>query len=387
MNEKIRSRRWGALWPALMVAGGVAVAVYFVKFAPRARRAPPPRMPRLVETASVAPTQYTIRVAALGLVRPAQSVTLYPRIGGAVTELSAVFLPGGMADAGEWLVRLDPADYDLAIRQRAAELEKARGDLALEEGQQAVAANEFRLLDRPADPRERSLALREPQLARARAAVSAAEAALRQAELNRERTELRAPFAGVIRARTVSPGSAVTTATPLGEIAGTDAAWIETTIPQDVLRRLRIPGAAARVTAPAVWGAERFRTGTVIRALGDLESAGRLARVLVEVDDPFARRPGPADRSILRFEQMVEVELEGETLAGIIALDSAWLRDGGKIWIRNDDNRLEIRPVTPIYRDARVALLADGLRAGERVVTSELTIAVPGMELREADRP
>jgi multidrug resistance efflux pump len=73
-------------------------------------------------------------------------------VAGEVTYTSHLFEPGAQVAAGERLLQIDPADYRLAIRQRRADLTKAKAELALEEGKVMVAEQEFTLLSRETEP-------------------------------------------------------------------------------------------------------------------------------------------------------------------------------------------------------------------------------------------
>ena len=126
---------------------------------------------------------------------------------------------------GEELVELDPTDYRLAIKQKESELAKAKFNLKLELGQQAIVKREFQLLGADLNDQEQELVLRKPHLNAAKAALAAAEAALEQAHLDLSRTRPVAPFNAIITTRNANIGawmSAFSTGTPLAKLVGTD---------------------------------------------------------------------------------------------------------------------------------------------------------------------
>ena len=65
-----------------------------------------------------------------------------------------------------------------------------------------------------------------------------------QARLNLARTEIKAPFNGVIDSRMVDTGSKITESTVLAKIVGTDTFWLMLTVPIEQLRWLKIPGSS-----------------------------------------------------------------------------------------------------------------------------------------------
>ena len=57
------------------------------------------------------------------------------------------------------------------------------------------------------------------------------------------------------------------------------------------------------------------------------------------------------------------------------------LRNENKVYVINEENRLEIRTVDVISTSAEQVLVATGVAPGEHVVTSTLPNAVDGMEV------
>jgi hypothetical protein len=58
------------------------------------------------------------------------------------------------------------------------------------------------------------------------------------------------------------------------------------------------------------------------------------------------------------------------------------LKDNSSIWIVKENQVLEIRKVRPVWRDADVVLLQDGLKPGEQLIVSDLPAPVEGMTVR-----
>jgi RND family efflux transporter MFP subunit len=255
-------------------------------------------------------------------------------------------------------------------------------------GQQSVAQREYELLGQAIPEESRDLVLRGPQLAQARATLAAAEAALDQAKLNLERTSIRAPFNATLRSRNVNVGLQVTPNTMLATLTGSDEYWIELTVPVDLLRWIRIPhghgesGSPVRVSSVSAGVTGGAREGEVLRLLPDLEPSGRLARVLVSVPDPLALKPEHAGQPALILGDYVRAEIEGVGVPSAAKLDRRFFRDGDNVWLMNDRNELEIRPVTVMFRNPDSLLVTAGLTPGDRVVVTDLPAPMPGMALR-----
>ena len=121
----------------------------------------------------------------------------------------------------------------------------------------------------------------------------------------------------------------------------------------------------------------------MIRLLSDLETEGRMARLLVEVRHPLGDDPAAEAHPPLILGEYVRVAIQGRALDNVYRIPRSALRDNARIWIARDDETLQIREVTPLWRDADYVLLQDGLAPGERLILSDLTAAVDGMAVRE----
>ena len=113
----------------------------------------------LVETISVRRGTYRPKLVVLGTVRPAQDITLSPRVSGQVIELSPKLVPGGMVRQGDQLLRIDPADFQNAVSISKSELEQKQASLEIEEGRQTLARKELALLEGTINNANRALVL------------------------------------------------------------------------------------------------------------------------------------------------------------------------------------------------------------------------------------
>ncbi len=382
-------KRWlRVVLPLLMLAGAAAGTVYLIRTRPRARERPRPPLSAQVDVLVATPAVYPARIRGMGTIVPAREVVLYPEVGGRIVRRHSNLEPGGRLAAGEEAVGIDPRDYEAAVDQAVAAMEKARFDLAMELGRKAVAEEEWKQLGGqvPTSEAGRSLALREPHLQYARAAVAAAESALGRARLNLERTAVRVPFDAVVLEKYADEGQVVGAQSRIARLAAVDAFWVQASLPWSELAWFDAPdehgrdGAAARVIARHGNGRRTERAGRVHRVLAELEPAGRMARVLVEIARPLDR--GSPEEVALALGAYVEVEIEGRPMRGVFEIPRDAVREGDRLWIMNAQDVLEIRPVTILRRLPESVIVESGLAAGERVVVSQIPLPVPGMKLR-----
>lgn len=371
---------------AVLLGGAGAVSYWIKASEPKAQReAATRKSAALVETITVNRGTYRPTLGVLGVVQPARDILLSPRVSGTIIAVEDAFVPGGRIQAGELLLRIDPADFEQAIIMRQSEMRQVEAELRIEEGQQRVARREFELLGEEIDESNRSLVLREPQIEALRARLRAAEASLEQAQLDLERTKVVAPFDGQILDRSVELGSQVSMGDELARLVGTDEYWVMATVPLNTIRQLEFPGAgevgsSATIAHRTAWGEGVSRGGTVIRLIGEVDDATRLARVIISVPEPLGGEGKPA----LILGAVVSVSIEARPLDHVVRLDRAYLRQNDTVWI-NDEGVLRIQSVMVAFSDADHAYIRDGLEDGEQVVTTSLATVANGLEIRELE--
>ncbi len=363
-------------------------SAYLKSSGPKPQRKPPRKMISLVQVMPLQKGDETVSIRAMGTVVPAREVTLESRVSGEIIWMHPEFAPGGFLKAGEEVLRIDPTDYELDLARKKSQVADAAYRLELELGHQAVAKREWELLKGNKSAGDADLALRKPHLQKARADLAAARAELKGAELNLERTRITAPFNAVVRERHVETGSQVAVQERLAELVGTDEYWVQVSVPVDRLRWLRIPRTAEEEGSGVAirYGTDaQVRTGTVIKLLSDLEAEGRMARLLVSVDDPLDLSDPASDRPPLLIGEYVQVGIEGRELTDVFRIPRSALRDGARVWIAAPDDTLSIRKVETLWRDTDTVLLRDGLQTGDRLILSDIAAPVEGMPLRVSD--
>ena len=376
----------------ILIVLSFGLSSYWLTNKPRAERSTPKVSAPLVEVINPEIINFPTTISAMGNVIAAQSVNLTPRISGMVTWISPNFIEGGILKVGETLVELDPTDYKLAIVQSQNDLARARFNLKLEQGQQVIVRREYQLLGAELNGQEQELVLRKPHLNAAKAALAAAEANLKQAQLNLERTRPVAPFNAIITTRNANIGawmSAFSTGTPLAKLVGTDSFWINVSIPVDKLSWIKIPGinsqtgSSAKITYEAAWGKSVYRTGTVKRLQAELEPEGRMAKLIIEVDDPLCQKIENKQLPPLMLGTYVRVELDGITLENVIKLPETTLHDDQQLWLMTDKQALDIRSVRPLWAEqGNVYLDRTQLPENAKIITSGLAAPVQGMGIR-----
>jgi len=379
------------LIPCLLIVLAVGFMKYQIDTGPKAKKQEPVRQSRLVEVVEAVKNNADTVIYAMGTVVPAKRVTVSPEVSGKIVSMDGRVVPGGIVKLGEELVTIDPRDYTYAVKQRESEVSKAKLEVKVEYGNQNIAKQEYELLGELIAEEDMELVLRGPYLESAEASYEAAKAALEKAKIDLERCVVKAPFNALIQEKTVDVGTMVSQSTKLLSLAGTDEYWVEVLVPVSQLKWVNIPrygnggGARVKIYDEAAWGEGNWRDGEVIKLMGELESEGRMAKLLVSVRDPLSLDEAERDKPVLLLGSYVRCELAGSEVESAVVIDRDLLRDGDRVWVMDGNDSLEVRDVDVVFKDKINAYITGGLEEGERIVMTDISSPVAGMGLRLND--
>ncbi len=365
--------------PIALIVGAVGISAILIKTAPKAEKKRPQKQAALVDTIALKAGTETVVLKLTGTVIPAEEITLRARVSGEVVKIHPEFMEGGLLQKGDAILNIDPVDFELALAQSESALQRATFEHKLELGRQDVARREWELLGfgDDASESEKELALRVPHLAASRAALEAAKATVEKSKLNLSRTTLRAAFNAVVLSRNVNIGSQASQQDVLATLAGTDRYWVQASVPADRLPWITIPGSVATLHTSS--GATR--EGLVIKRLGNLEEKGRMARILIAVDDPLCLTSENPECTPLLLGQYVRVDVQGRELEQVYSIPRSALHENRLVWIAAPNSTLELREVDVRWRAEKSVLVSGNLSDGERLITTELTTPMQGLTL------
>lgn len=374
--------------PLVVIIGGVALfaVMELTKPRPEEKNAAPHPPAVQFAVAHARPTTITINVQ--GEARPRFEATLAAQVAGRIVWVSPKFAEGGAFAEGEPLARVDGADYQLAVVRARSQVAQAEEALTREEAEGELARQDWQALGRGDPP---PLAVREPQLAQARAALAAAQASLRSAELDLARTNIRAPFSGRVRERRANIGDYVGPGSPVAVMFGTETMEIRVPLTDSDLASLRVPlgfnasasnpGPAAHVTN-VLGGRIMTWEGRLVRTEASVDARTRLVYGTVEVRDPFsARQAAP-----LAPGMFVSARIEGSGRETLVAAPRSALKRNEFVYVVTAENTIDVREVRPAQTTADEVLFREGVADGERVVVSVLPSPREGMAVTPIDR-
>jgi RND family efflux transporter MFP subunit len=372
----------------LVVSIGVVQALSAAKPAPEKKE----ESQRLVSlyVDEVTSDEVTIAVETQGEVRPKTEIDLIPQVSGRIVAISEAFAEGAEFGPGETLIKIDDTDYKLAVVRAEARVAGAR--VALERELANAKIKKDHWLDKRTEGEPTPFALNKPQVAEAESQLLAAEADLEEARLNVARTEISAPFLGRVRTRSVGIGQFVTAGTNLGKVFSTDVVEIRLPLTDAQLTELNLPMGfmADAFNAPVVQfsaqvGNKAHRwTGRIVRTHASVDQQTRMIYAVAEVQDPYGLG---ADRGTpMAVGMFVHAEIAGIHSQSAMVLPRVALRSADKVYVINDNNRLEIRTVEILSTSEETVLVSNGVKVGDKVVTSTVPAAVDGMEVRAIAR-
>jgi RND family efflux transporter MFP subunit len=330
--------------------------------------------------------QVTISVQTQGEVKPKTEIELIPQVSGRIVAISESFAEGSEFEPGTLLVKIDDTDYRLAVIR--AEARVAAAKVRVEQELANAKIKQSHWLDKSGASQPSPFALNELQVDEAKANLRAAEADLKEAQLNVDRTLISVPFRGHVRARHIGIGQYVSAGTPLGTVFSTDSVEIRLPLTDSQLAELDLPMGftADAFNAPLVrfsarvGNHERSWDGRIVRTSASVDQQTRLIYAIAEVEDPYGL--GADTGAPLAVGMFVMAEIAGVKSQAALVLPRMALRNANKVYVINDDNRLEIRTVEVLSTSEESVLVTEGVEPGEMVVTSTIPAAVEGMEVR-----
>jgi len=382
-------RRFAGTFQLLFVVSVVGAAILLsVSLKPdESASYPTPAVQRpVVSVVEPIENSYQPTVRLNGVVESRTTTEVIPQVSGRVIEVSSKFRPGSRVAKGDVLLRIDPADYRLAVERTLAEIEAARSELALLEAQ---ATAEKQVWNQQFPERKiPDLIARIPQIAATKARIQSAEAARETAELSLQRTVIRAPFNARVLDTRLAVGQVVSTGSMVGSMFAVDN--LEIAVPVS-LEELALIGDAIGQAASIVreGGIDNELTGLVVRQAAALNEQTRLGTLYVSADETES----------LMLGEFVSVEIVGQDAPQTYRVPAASLTSRDQVWVVND-GRLEERRVEVLGTEDSVAVVrafdtADGIvaippadvRAGLEVnATLERSLASAGSGNTVADK-
>ena len=364
---------------AALASSVVAIAFCSIagcgKAPPQGGEMPAPEVAVAEVTTGNVPTLLEYTGRAVG----SRDVEVRARVSGILLERR--YEEGSAVRQGDLLFRIDPEPYRAAAAQARAELgvEQAKLDEARRQRDRIVPLFE----KNAASQRQRDEVVSQFEVAQAN--VEAARARLRTAELNLSYTDVRAPIGGLTSREVRSEGSLVSAGTEsslLTRIIQTDPIYIEFTIPETD---------AVLVRKAAAAGNGDLAVKLAVDEGGATLEGGKLSFVDTSVEQGSgtvrARAVFANGNHGLVPGQFARVRVEGVAVSGATALPRRAVMSGAQgsfVWVVGAGDVVELRPVQLAGESGDLALVAGGVKAGDRVIVEGVLKVRPGAKVKIA---
>jgi RND family efflux transporter MFP subunit len=318
------------------------------------------------------------------------SVEVRARVSGYLDKIH--FRDGQMVKQGDLLFTIDKRPFQNTLDQARGALAQAKANLAFTQ----TDLDRAKQLVRDRTITEQAFDQRTQAFRGAEASVAANEAAVRQAELDLEFTELRAPVAGRIGDRRVSPGNLVTGGTTgnttlLATIVSLDPIRFEFTMDEaSYLRYERFSRSGKEVTG---------RDGGVVVELKLLDEKGFEHRGYMDFLDNVIDRSSGTIRGRGVFSNPDGVLIPGmfgrirvpgsPTYQALLVPDVAiGTEQARKFVLAIDANNTAVQKYVTLgpQTDDNLRVIRDGIAAGDRIVVNGLMRVRPGQKVTPEEK-
>jgi multidrug efflux pump subunit AcrA (membrane-fusion protein) len=362
-----------------------------------------------VQPETVAPT-----IEVFGEVRSRRRLELRAAAQGEVVHLADAFDEGGVVQAGDLLLRIDPVAAQSALAVAVADLREAEADAADAARSLTLARDELAAAEAQTALRVRALERQRDLLARgvgtdanveiAELAVSAADQvvlsrrqaeaqaearidqtantverqgiALAEAQRRLDETEVFAAFDGILTDVDLVVGRLVNANERLGELV--DPTDLEVAFRVSTAQYARLTGPDGRIPdAPVtasldVLGLDLTAAGTISRESATV-AEGQTGRLLfARLGDAQGFRPG----------DLVSVAIQEPALDRVAVLPASALGPSNDVLVIGPEDRLEVRQVELLRRQGDDVLIAAATLEGERVVAERTPLLGAGIRVR-----
>jgi RND family efflux transporter MFP subunit len=221
----------------------------------------------------------------------------------------------------------------------------------------------------------------------AQAVLQDSRIALEQAARDLRRTEIKAPYAGLVRSEKVDLGQYVSRGMVIAEIYAAQYAEVRLPLADKQLAYLDLPlghrGELAAEVAPEVllftdYGGKHYEwIGKLVRTEAEIDSKSRMVTAVVRVNNN-----NNVDQPDLPIGLFVNARIKGRWAEGVVTIPRAALRNQSKVLVIDKDNRLYYRNVEILRFENDNVIVSDGLESGDVVNISPLQTIVEGMRVK-----
>jgi RND family efflux transporter MFP subunit len=368
------------VYPLLVLCAGAALAFLLLVTEPEPQADDYVRPATTVRTIRAHKGAEHLIVKSQGTVEPQKESQLIPEVSGRVVWMSPALVTGGAFDKDDPLLRIDNADYASAVEKSKAA--QTRSSIEREHAGDELARLQKLIGQNLASQSQVDEAERRYRVADAN--LNEAKINLEQAERDLSRTEIHAPYQGLVRAEQVDLGQFISRGSIIATIYATDYLEVRLPVAAKQLSYLEVstdrglsidPPAAVSISGQL--GNTRFIwNGELVRGEQEIDARSRMLYAVAR----FRNEPN-ADVAPLLVGLFVQAEIQGRLVEDLVRLPRSAIRDQDQVLVVDADNRLRFRQVTVLRQEDDEVLISKGLEDGELICVSPLQTVVDGMRV------
>ncbi len=329
------------------------------------------------------PKDFQIQISSNGTTTPLTQTVLTAEVGGEVIYRSKKFSEGSSVIEGEILAKIDDTDLQLQYKNALLQLANAEVQYSLQLAEAEVAKEAW---EKIGDGVASDLTLKKPQLKQAEALLEVAKAQVSSAKNKLNKTEIVAPYAGRIQSVNIDLGTTIIPGQPVGAMYTSSEIEITLAVKDNDLQFLSIPmdgrklnpSEQASVVIESFYkGKTQSWEGKLERVDGVIDPITRMINLIAVFKNDFIE----TDKPNLPIGLFVEAKIDGITLKNIFEIPINSISKDNEVYIVDKDNQLELRKLTVLKKYSEFVIIKDGLKAGERIVTSKLSTASSGIKV------
>ncbi len=325
--------------------------------------------PIVVSVTPAKRSDFPIVLESLGQVQAYNTVLVRARVDGQIDKIA--FHEGQMVKKGDLLAQIDPRPFQATLDQAVAKKAQDEANLANAKLDQA----RYATLAKQDFATRQQLDTQNALVLQLTASIAADAAAIDAAKVQLDYTTIRAPISGRAGFRLIDEGNLVNAGQQTGivTIAQLQPIAVIFTEPQQYVARINqeLAAGSPEVTVMNADGAN-LATGRLTISDNQVDLATGTIRLKAEFENnDNALWPGLAVTTGLKLG------VDKNVL--IIPADAVQHSQSGLyVYVVDDQNRAAVRPITAAQQNTTTAVISDGLKEGDRVVTSGQFLLQPG---------
>jgi membrane fusion protein, multidrug efflux system len=354
-------RRLIALTCASVVGAAGVAAWWFVPTSPApTKAAASPAIP--VVTAKVGVSDMPLVKVGLGTVAAYNTVNIHSQVTGTIQKIG--FVEGQTVQPGDLIAQLDPRPFQAALQQAQANRDRDEANLANAQ----VNLNRYVPLLKQGFSTQQQVGDQAALVAQLQAAIASDQAAIDNARAQLSYTTMTSPISGVTGIRRVDIGNIVQPidTTPIVTITQIQPISVIFTLPQKDLPEVQVAirKGPLRAIAYPQDGTDALGQGSLLLVNNQISQASGT----VELKATFQNKNGK-----LWPGEFVQVRLVTSVQPSAVSVPLSALQQGSvdqQVFVVGPGNTVHLQPVKIAETLDGRALVSDGLKVGDIVVTS-----------------